>query len=265
MNFKIKEDHPIIQFIFEEVENSWKGRLKNNIGICTPIIITERPIVSTDIYGFKFNGNNWDVRVINIAYFNETRVENAPKILDEGLRGYDYYTYSCNTCIKLKTFLEKNPQWSQNIDEWMIPIIEDKKSAKYDGHNTDRRVASIRLPNDKSVQIKMPDDLIESNFLNWVNSEAEKITIQYYREKSLNEVLNIKKDKRVYVDGIWFNYDYIDGLVEIYDIRLGTEHFSHYKNLLNLFEPKPELLEKLKYEIETGDLEVKEIKFRIKN
>jgi hypothetical protein len=130
-------------------------------------------------YGFKFNANNWDVRVINIHYFNEHRVENAPKILDEGLRGYDYYTYSCNTCIKLKTFLEKNPQWSQNIDEWMIPIIEDKKSAKYDGHNTNIRIASIRLPNDKSVQIKMPDDLIESNFLNWVNSEAEKITIQY--------------------------------------------------------------------------------------
>jgi hypothetical protein len=261
MNFKIKEDHPIVQFILEEVENSWE-RFKNNIGICTPIIITERPIVSSDIYGFKFNGNNWDVRVINIAYFNGPKVENASKILNTDINGYDQYTYSCNTCIKLKTFLERNPQWSQNMDEWMIPIIEDKKSAKYYGHNTDRQ-ASIRLPNDKSVIVKMPDDLTQSDFLDWVHSEAEKITIQYYREEALNEVLNIKRDRSVYVNGIWFKYDYIDGLVEIFDIRIGSEIFSQYKNLMSLFELKSESYTEIKKEIESGDLEVKEIKFKI--
>lgn len=262
MNFKIKEDHPIIQFIFEEVENS-SERYKDNIGICTPIIITERPIVSTDIYGFKFNGNNWDVRVINIAYFKGPKVENASKILNADVNGYDQYKYSCNTCIKLKTFLERNPQWSQNIDEWMIPIIEDKKSAKYEGHNTDRRTASIRLPNDRSVIVKMPDDLTQSDFLDWVHSEAEKITIQYYREEALNEVFNIKRDRSVYVNGIWFKYDYIDGLVEIHDIRIGSEIFSHYKNLMSLFELKSESYTEIKKEIESGDLEVKEIKFKI--
>ena len=235
---------------------------KDGIGICLPLRFNERPIVSRDIYGFQFNANNWDVNTIDIGYYSQPKADNAPKFITKEIKGYDFYTYSCNTCIKLKTFLEKNPQWVETTYEWMIPVKEEKKKARYDGHNIERKSASIRLPNDKTISIDIPSDVTESGFLSWVNSEAEKITLQYYREEALNITFNIKKDKNVYVDGIWFKYDYIDGKVEIHDLRLGTEHFSHYKNVFNLFEPKPELLDKLKSEIESGDLEVKEIIFK---
>lgn len=262
MKFIIKEDHPIVQFIFEEVENSWE-RFKNNIGICTPILITERPIVSTDIYGFRFNSNNWDVRVINIAYFSDPKIDNASKILNRDVDGYEQYTYYCNTCIKLKTFLEKHKQWSQNIDEWMIPVIEDKIEARTMGYNSKNRTASIRLPNDKDVEIKIPEELKNSDVYEWHKSEAKKMTLQYYREEALNEALNIKKDRYVYVNGFWFKYDYIDGIVEIHDIRIGAETFSQYKNLMSLFELKNDAFIEIKKQIESGDLEVKEIKIRI--
>lgn len=262
MKYTIKVDHPINQFILEEIESSYH-KYKDNIGIVLPLQI-DKPMVSQDIYGTKFNSNNQNVSCINVQFYLNKKTDNPPKIIDKNIIGYNNYLSSCNTCLKLKTFLEKHPQWESTIDIWKIPIIEEKKQAWYSGHNEQDRTASIRLPNNNSIRVKMPDDLKQKDFLDWVTKEADEMTLQYYREKELNKVLNIKKEQVVYVDGIWFYYNYYDGKVEVYDVSFARDKwlsFVNYKNIMGLFTPTTELYDKLKQEIESGDIMVKEVIF----
>ena len=65
--YSIKEDHPILEAIRQEILNS-PGFKRDIIGILPPSI-DDRALCSGDVYGLKFNANNWDVLTINVGFF----------------------------------------------------------------------------------------------------------------------------------------------------------------------------------------------------
>lgn len=255
--YTIKEGHEIIEFIRNEIQNSWKDHDK--IGI-SHLSIDSRALCGSDIYGLQFNGNNWDVLTINVGYFGKPKVENPPTNLIKSTEGYKYYEYSCNASIKLKTFLEKNPQWS-SIDQWADVVHHKKGKFKYSGHNTDNRRVSVRL-GDISYDISFPEnEPNDRNLLTWVKPLEESLTTMHYRNIALDKAFNIKRGRSAWLDGVWFYYDYFDGKVEIYNASSSPNDWGYYKSITKLFDPKPDTMEKIANVIRTGDLEVSEVKF----
>lgn len=47
----------------------------------------------------------------------------------------------------------------------------------------------------------------------------ESLTTKYYRELAIDDLYDIKRNQTIYVDGLWFEYDYNDGLVEVFSIQ----------------------------------------------
>ena len=180
------------------------------------------------------------------------------------MRGYDYYNFSSSCTIKLKTFLNKNPQWS-DIKEWGNFVKRKKERCKYDSHNSDERRVSIKRPDGKHYMVDFPfNEKNNSNVLRWVKPIEDVLTTMYYRKKKIDKIKNIKRNLSVWVDGITYMYDYKDGKVIIFDIR--NYNGSIYKTLSNLLininDTIPNLTkEKIKKEIITRDFEVENIIF----
>ena len=107
--------------------------------------------------------------------------------------------------------------------------------------------------------ISFPDHVNDDRgILEWSKPACEALTKSHWREVSLDIAFNTKRKRKVWVEGIWFTYDYKDGLVEVYD---ASTHSGSIWNSLKLFEPKKETLHKIKSEMEGGDLVVNEVKF----
>jgi hypothetical protein len=123
-----------------------------------------------------------------------------------------------------------------------------KQPCRYSGHNTDERRATIARPDGKSYWINFPDDEPDDRrILTWIKPIVESLTISYWRDIALDKTLNIKREQCIWVEGLWFSYDYKDGLVEVYDIksRQGTSG-SIYKSLMKLFTISEETKQKIK-------------------
>ena len=254
--YTIKKDHPVLESIRQEILNS-PGYTKDTIGIHQPSI-DDSALCGSDIYGLIFNANNRDVLTINVGVFFNPKSDNSPKILSEGVKGYDYYTTSSNVSIKLKNFLERNPQFS-NIDEWIIPVVHPKGKLKYDGHNSEERRFKVSGIEGVEYHVSFPEHVKNGNGVSeWSKPVCEALTRSYWREVSLDIAFNIKRKRAVWVEGIWFRYDYKDGLIEVYDASI---HSGSIWSSLKLFEPKKETFDKIKCEIENGDLVVNEVKF----
>lgn len=254
--FKIKKDHPIINFIREEIIKN--HRYGDYVGISV-YSIDDSPLCTTDLYGFKFNGNNCNVPCINISVFSKPKVTDAPHIINGFDNGYDYYESSTSCTIKLKNFIDKNPQW-QDINEWSIPIKEERKGCFYSSHNSKYKRASIRRPDNKEYTIDFPEKEDDSTLLDWIKPIEEIITKRYYDEIDYDISNNIKRNLSVWVSGVTFKYDYKDGIVEIYDMK--NYHGSFYTNLIaiDLVNTIPESTKtRIKIEIESGDVIVKDI------
>jgi len=255
--YKIKKDSPIIGFIGEEIAKYYN----KPVGVCIPRI-DDTPVCSNDLYGLHFNGNNNGVVCMNVTVFTEPKSADSPKIIgDDG--GYDYYKYSSSCSIKLKTFLEKNPQWS-NIKEWTTPVKVEQKMCKYNGHSTDTRTAAIKRPDGKDYIVDFPaSEPNDRNLLTWIKPMEKELTKMYYRAKKLDKLKKIKRNLSVWVEGITFVYDYYNGDVVIFDIcnRSGSIYSAMVKSKLITVEfGLPELTkEMVKKEIEGRDLEVKSI------
>jgi hypothetical protein len=254
--YTIKKDHPVLEVIRQEILKS-PGFTKDVIGIGSPSI-DDKALCGSDIYGFHFNANNWDVLTLNIGVFFNPKSEDAPKILSEHNKGYDHYTTSSNVSIKLKTFLERNPEF-KNIEEWAEKVVYKKGKFKYNGHNSNERRFSVSGIGDLKYDISFPENVPnDKGILEWSKPACEALTKSYWREVRLDETFNIKRGRSVWVEGTWFTYDYKDGLIEVYDARI---HSNSIWSCVKLFDPKKETLDKIKFEIEGGDILVNEVKF----
>ena len=121
-----------------------------------------------------------------------------------------------------------------------------KQPCRYSGHNTDERRAAIARPDGKSYWVNFPDDEPDDRrILTWIKPIVESLTISYWRD-ALDKTLNIKREQSVWVEGLWFSYDYKDGLVEVYDIKSRQGTLSIYKSVMKLFTISEETKQKIK-------------------
>jgi hypothetical protein len=127
-----------------------------------------------------------------------------------------------------------------------------KEPCIYRGHNTEERRAAIERPDGKSYWVDFPDDEPnDKNLLTWIKPIVESLTISYWRDIALDKTFNIKREQSVWVEGLWFSYDYKDGVVEVYDIRKDKHTFgSIYKSVMSLFTISEETKQKIKDSIE---------------
>ena len=102
-----------------------------------------------------------------------------------------------------------------------------KEPCIYRGHNTEERRVAIERPDGKSYWVNFPDDEPDDRrILTWIKPIVESLTISYWRDIALDKTLNIKREQCIWVEGLWFSYDYKDGLVEVYDIRKDKQTFG---------------------------------------
>lgn len=127
-----------------------------------------------------------------------------------------------------------------------------KEPCRYSGHNTDERRAAIQRPDGKQYWVNFPDhEPNDFSILTWIKPIVDSLTISYWRDIALDKTLNIKREQCVWVDGLWFLYDYKDGLVEVYDIKSRQQNFgSIYKSVMKLFTISEETKQKIKDNIE---------------
>ena len=127
-----------------------------------------------------------------------------------------------------------------------------KQPCRYLGHNTDKRRASIERPDGKEYWVNFPDDEVDDRrILTWIKPIVDSLTISYWRDIALDKTFNIKREQCVWVEGLWFSYDYKDGVVEVYDIRKDKHTFgSIYKSVMSLFTISEETKQKIKDSIE---------------
>ena len=139
-----------------------------------------------------------------------------------------------------------------------------KEPCRYSGHNTDERRAAIQRPDGKQYWVNFPDDEPnDKNLLTWIKPIVDSLTISYWRDIALDKTLNIKREQSVWVDGLWFLYDYKDGLVEVYDIRKERKIFgSIYKSVMKLFTISEETKQKIKDNIEDEVTDITFIDYR---
>ena len=139
-----------------------------------------------------------------------------------------------------------------------------KEPCIYRGHNTEERRAAIERPDGKSYWVDFPDDEPnDKNLLTWIKPIVESLTISYWREIALDKTFNIKREQCVWVEGLWFSYDYKDGVIEVYDIRKDKHTFgSIYKSVMKLFTISEETKQKIKDSIEDVVTDVKFIDYR---
>ena len=182
---------------------------------------------SNDIYGFNFNTNNYGSKCINVLIYLYPKSDNTPLIIDETMRGYDYYTTSNNITIKLSNFLNNNPKWS-NITDWAEPTT-NKVRCKYTNTNSQNITCGFKRPDNKEYILDIPNEVLDNGRVVgnsnpsapinvWIKSMEESLTTKYYRELAIDDLYDIKRNQTTYVDGLWFEYDYNDGLVEVFAI-----------------------------------------------
>lgn len=185
---------------------------------------------SNDIYGFNFNTNNYGSKCINVLIYLYPKSDNTPLIIDETMRGYDYYTTSNNITIKLSNFLNNNPKWS-NITDWAEPTTNKVRCKYINTYLIDNeQTIGFKRPDNKEYILDIPNEFLENglNFRrvvggpslhSWIKSMEESLTTKYYRELAIDDLYDIKRNQTIYVDGTWFEYDYNDGLVEVFSIQ----------------------------------------------
>lgn len=177
--YNIKRDHEIVEFIRQEIENSWGKK----VGI-SDLDIYDRALCGGDIYGLSFNANNWDVLTMNVGVYTTPKVENPPTNLTnltDRMNGYDYYKYSTNCSIKLKTFIDRNPQWSK-IDEWADLILLERKKCLYYGHNSDDRYVTMSIQGGINYLVSFPEtETDDKNILSWTKPLEEILSLRYHR------------------------------------------------------------------------------------
>jgi len=139
-----------------------------------------------------------------------------------------------------------------------------KEPCRYSGHNSKERRATIERPDGKKYCVNFPDDEVDDRrILNWIKPIVESLTISYWREIALDKTFNIKREQCVWVEGLWFSYDYKDGVIEVYDIRKDKQTFgSIYKSVMKLFTISEETKQKIKDSIEDVVTDVKFIDYR---
>lgn len=207
--------------------------IKSQYGYIKPIAISgisinNTNLCSNDIYGFHFNANNSGSKCINVGIYNDPKVDNPPLIIDKKIKGYDYYTYSTNVTIKLSNFLNNNPQWS-DIDDWADPITTNRKKCKYTNTDSQTKTCGFRRPDDMEYILDIPDEALDNGRVVgnsnpsapinvWIRSMEEALTTRYYRDLALDDVYDIKRNQITWIDGLWFEYDYLSGNVEVFSI-----------------------------------------------
>jgi hypothetical protein len=139
-----------------------------------------------------------------------------------------------------------------------------KEPCIYRGHNTEERRAAIERPDGKSYWVNFPDDEPnDKNLLTWIKPIVESLTISYWRDIALDKTFNIKREQSVWVEGLWFSYDYKDGLVEVYDIKSRQQTFgSIYKSVMKLFTISEETKQKIKDNIKDDVTDVTFIDYK---
>lgn len=206
------------------------------------ISIDNTNLCSNDIYGFNFNSNNYGSKCINVLIYLYPKSDNTPLIIDETMRGYDYYTSSNNITIKLSNFLNNNPKWC-NITDWAEPST-NKIRCKYTNTNGQNITCGFKRPDDKEYILDIPNEVLDNGRVVgnsnpsapinvWIKSMEESLTTKYYRELAIDDLYDIKRNQRTYVDGIWFDYDYNDGLVEVFGI-IDYKHNLISKKMIEL-------------------------------
>lgn len=253
--YKIDKNNPVVELIRQEIH---KGYFKEN-GIEIAIdhlSIDSQSVCTNELYGFHFNVYTMLTPTINVGIYTRAKVDNPPTIIQDNQKGYDYYQSSTNISIKLKNFIERFPQYKE-IEEWATPAPKEK--CKY--HNSSDKVVYIKRPDDKHYLVDIPDGVINGSteWSNWMNPLEESLTTKFYRDKAFDDLYNIKRGLTFYVDGFWYFYDYFDGVVEIYGVYYIKSNITN--KIRNNFDFKKETLELMKKEVESCDLEVKEIKW----
>lgn len=137
-----------------------------------------------------------------------------------------------------------------------------RQKCKYRGHND--KTAAVSRPDGKTYEVTIPDKVKnkEVDWFEWMYPLEDVLTIQYYREVELDNLLNIKRDLCTYISGFRFYYDYIDGVVEVLDIT-SSSNFSCYDNIKGIFNlsdksTHSKIVDKITDHLK---LEVKEIRY----
>jgi hypothetical protein len=127
--------------------------------------------------------NTRDVLTINISYFFNPKSDNPPLIISQDINGYDDYTYSSNLSIKLKTFLERNPQYT-NIHEWTDTVVHPKEKFRYYSHHSEDRIFSVTGIEGVKYEISFPQIAKNDNgILEWSKPACESLTKMYWRDR----------------------------------------------------------------------------------
>lgn len=275
--YEIKKNHPIKHFIRQEILKNGYDKY-GNIGVCA-LTIDSESLVEKDLYGLIFNINNFCVPCINARVFINPISNDAPFIIEKHTHVSRFYKRYFNCTIKLKTFLEKNPQWSK-IEEWATLIKEPKIKCEYCFSSPNQFY--FKRPDRKLyvIKTKEPQNNKLFNYMSDVDcipSTEKNLTNLYYTEKDYDKKNNVKRDLFVVLKNIIFNYDYRDGIVEIHNIKMFEgnhselklskdvdEKHSIYKKLIKNSKTindciSDETKRKIKKEIESRDLKVKDI------
>jgi hypothetical protein len=138
-------------------------------------------------------------------------------------------------------------------------LKEVQQSFKYSGHNSSNRTFSARGIGDIEYTVSFPESVDSDRGVSeWSKPACESLTRSYWRDQSLDKIFNIKRKRTIGIEGLWFHYNYRDGIVEIYDIVV---YRTSIWSALKMFDPKPETCDSIKSEIEKGGLRVSEVKF----
>ena len=130
----------------------------------------------------------------------------------------------------------------------------------YSGHN--EKEVKVTRPDGKYYNVPITPEIYKKGILEFIQPIEKSLTISYWRDKKTDELLNIKRDISTHVEGFWFYYDSIDGIIEIYDIML-RDNSSVYRNIQGLFNLSDEkTYKKIIDEIEKQEkIIVKELKY----
>lgn len=227
--YNIKEDKKDELFEYIRQLIIVQCKYENSIAISNNIGIYNVNNCSNDIYGFNFDRNNNGTKCINITVYQNCKstFDNPkPLIVDNG---YKYYS---NLTIKLSNFLNNNPKWS-NISDWTEP---NKEKCKYATTSSLNKTCGFRRPDNKEYILDIPNEVLDNGRVVgssnpsapinvWIKSMEESLTTKYYRDLAIDDLYDIKRNQTTYADGIWFEYDYNNGLVEVFGIH-------EYKNNL---------------------------------
>ena len=108
--------------------------------------------------------------------------------------------------------------------------MDKKLKCKYTHTDSTTKTCGFRRPDGKEYILDIPNEALTrdrvvgsdnpSAPINvWIRSMEDSLTTRYYRDLTLDELMNIKRDQVTCINGLWFAFDYLDGYVEVYVIK----------------------------------------------